>query len=1377
MAVCSQDGACRYSLTRDGWVRKETLLEQEHGATPSSTQLTVCWEFQLSQALDVDEIDISEDQSHAGWFSLVLMNGDTDHIVALSHSGAIASIMNGTAELVGEFENGIITASWRPDKEVLALITAVTDDNEANEEPDAPHSRSVLLSMNSQFDVLEEMTIEAISPAESSTTSLCWSPSTVTPTQIAICSVDRNSPNEEDSNIKNNTNRKVRLYRSDTLELIAVGRNEDGSGVLVPNLQGATIAWGAHTALLASIQRKGKRTTQVAFFEPNGLRHREFPLREADLLDVVSLEWNNPIGDLLAVTLKAATKSDSVVSKVQLWHRSNYHWYLKYELQYKGEIRGVRFDDNDPYRLFVLQSRQWMEYTFLWEDSVCSGAIAFSVDGTSLNMTNFDQCFIPPPMYANTITMGAPVCEIAFSQRFYDGSGKGIAVLANSSCVALTYDGSKSIPVETTDMFALTTGDSSKVRSPVVMACNDRCLVVLHINSSNDNSFQDELVLSSVEYSETGATLTTIGRLLLEGRCLCAVPWVDCDAGALLQLDDGTLWEFELGRDQLSMGTMNPSSLVPLMEPCPWIAAIKNPSIFDANHRERLMFGKSREGRLYCHELLLADSISSFSISLENGYLCYATAETRCICRFLPLEDLSSFDPLLGADENHILEGYQPRLVEEGARLVSVLSTKPAIVLQMPRGNLEVNFPRALVLRHVMLFIKNGQYGLAYETMRRQKVDLNLIVDMDPMHFLEEGGCFHFLEQVVNIDHLNLFISNLQNWDSTAEQLSIPYWIRKTDRNAFTNKKFDFSTKINQVCVMMRNKMLDWQGKGQTKEGRQIFSDHFLLPILSTFAKQDPPELAKAIALIRTNAEIESASHVQQSASPLLSKKAQDSIQYLAFLADYELLFNTALGVYDYDMARAIARNSQMDPKVYLPLLRRYMELPTFFARYEVDIKIGRHDAALRNLAESFSKAEQIVLEGTDQAISPNSFEDCMKLIEGHKLHHLGLELFDESKHRRRILLSLGTHSMKEKQYDLALYVFLSACESEADKYRCIEAAKLAKDWRTLFGLKDEMEHETLAQEVADTLSASAAGSMEKRTLLQDAARVLLDYGHDVARAVDLLTAAQLWDEAKRVSLMDPTSNLADHVTEAAVAYAYTCLDDFRERKDAFQYSTEQYTKSIGLRNDARQNGEEALMVDDMFDQGSQFSMASNASVMSSRSTSSTASSASLSSVISVKSNSSFTVTRDNKHKNKFNSKNDKKKKQKKKQKKRVVPGSDEDLRSLASNMKGNLVEDSYRQDVNDVITFLLKSNEVSSARSLFDGYQILCRRVAEIRDCGIQQRSDRVSEGPRETWYTAQGLEHSTEAEVRVMVVQPLAESLHAFFSCIPPSILNLRP
>ncbi len=104
----------------------------------------------------------------------------------------------------------------------------------------------------------------------------------------------------------------------------------------------------------------------------------------------------------------------------------------------------------------------------------------------------------------------------------------------------------------------------------------------------------------------------------------------------------------------------------------------------------------------------------------------------------------------MGLDQNYVLDGYEPRDVERGARIVAILPSKPMAVLQMPRGNLEGIYPRALSLQFVMTKIVLGEFDEAFRMMRTHKVDLNLLVDLDPVNFLEHG-IGHFFQQVTSI--------------------------------------------------------------------------------------------------------------------------------------------------------------------------------------------------------------------------------------------------------------------------------------------------------------------------------------------------------------------------------------------------------------------------------------------------------------------------------------------------------------------------------------------------------------------------------------------------------------------------------------------------
>ena len=68
------------------------------------------------------------------------------------------------------------------------------------------------------------------------------------------------------------------------------------------------------------------------------------------------------------------------------------------------------------------------------------------------------------------------------------------------------------------------------------------------------------------------------------------------------------------------------------------------------------------------------------------------------------------------------------RQVEEAARR-RVCPGATSVALQMPRGNLEIVSPKALVLPATACALRAKRYADAYALASKQRVDLNLIVD------------------------------------------------------------------------------------------------------------------------------------------------------------------------------------------------------------------------------------------------------------------------------------------------------------------------------------------------------------------------------------------------------------------------------------------------------------------------------------------------------------------------------------------------------------------------------------------------------------------------------------------------------------------------
>jgi elongator complex protein 1 len=1328
----------------------------------------VVWTCELSNVC-MGSRDIS-------WFSLTYVD---PILVCMSHDGAIVKISpeTGEAEIVGEFENGIEAGCWSPDCEILLLVTS-------NRLDDDPYTeKSVLLSMNARWEVLAETNIETHASAKldlANEVSVCWKPDG---TLCAVSSVDASD-----------SARSLRIYKGETLALHAIGRSEDGTGKLVRNLQPTKVAWAGPgcSQFLASVQRKGKNTQVVVFFEPNGLRHREFTLREHDASVVLALNWNADC-KLLALSLRAE-KCD----KVQIWHRSNYHWYLKQEFVYNAErIASVQFHTENPSTLYVLfdSSHSWREYKIRWDSSTVlsepSSCNVFVIDGCMLKVTPLVRAIIPPPLSAAQITFPFSVKEVAFI-RHRIAPIIGVVQLSNGSLHLLAREGGEEssfisnfcAPKPHRELDTSHLGFvPMELRNMVIVQVGADELRVVAILCATESRPRETFV--DIAVSMTTGHTALLNSIDLKERVLAVVQWCDSLEGALVELEGGHFLEYEVMSSTLLL-----SQVEPLLEPCPWIAALKNNTSVGESlncHQSRIVVGLSARHRLYCNDLLLCDAASSFEVSMMHLYLCFVSSGSHCQMRFIALRDLWQFDPLMGSEENVLSVGFEPRNVERGTGLVAILPTQPAAVLQMPRGNLETIYPRALVLRYSLLKISDGRYGEAFRMMRRQKIDLNLIVDVNPWYFLDFGLAV-FIKEVYNIHDLNLFISGLQASDCTQSRQLISKDLRQIFKTTGEHLEcFDFSSKVNQICAAMR-KLLTQMEMGMASPSKTRKTHEYLLPILSTYAKEDPPKLEEALALIKKYAvEYQQDTHscVSDKKPALFSEYAQSSIQYLAFLAEYDLLFSTALGMYDYEIARAVARNSQMDPKVYLPLLKRYKDFPVFYGRYEVDLRLKRYERALRNLHRSGVCQEFPTQDGFADTNATDNFRCCMKLIEEHSLHGVGLKLFEQDETKQaQIMLSLGDQMMTEKKVETALSLYLACSISDTERIK--RAARVSQNWRVFFQIAmgeitgSDAEHRKflLGHEVADELATKAEGSVAKNELLCEAARILLDYACDPVASVDMLIRAENWVEAKRIGELVERNDLCRKTVEAACSYVYSTIEDLQNRAASFFDANKRYAEVIKIRREAVASGDgEEGEIDDGEDDSSVFSSRSNASFSSLPSTASTGSvgsTASLSSIISIKSTSSFNLVgteETNRHKSKYNRAGRNKIKKKKRGKSsKIRPGSVEELDGLVQSMKSACLDDGYSDAISKTVIFLIRTGEQATAKKLFSSYVSMtdscdqsrrCRWEAEKVEQVNKDRNQRSAGGTR-----IASTRLSVEDEVDTIKSSELSSSVYEFFS-----------
>lgn len=131
----------------------------------------------------------------------------------------------------------------------------------------------------------------------------------------------------------------------------------------------------------------------------------------------------------------------------------------------------------------------------------------------------------------------------------------------------------------------------------------------------------------------------------------------------------------------------------------------------------------------------------------------------RKLC-FRPFRKANNHDSAMEVPEDTPETDERCRSIERGSKLVSVMPSIFAVVLQAPRGNIETIFPRALVLAGIRTFIDHKDYRAAFLACRSQMVDMNILHDYAPQQFMESIQLF--IDQVKKVEFIDDFLSRLK---------------------------------------------------------------------------------------------------------------------------------------------------------------------------------------------------------------------------------------------------------------------------------------------------------------------------------------------------------------------------------------------------------------------------------------------------------------------------------------------------------------------------------------------------------------------------------------------------------------------------------------
>ena len=645
------------------------------------------------------------------------------------------------------------------------------------------------------------------------------------------------------------------------------------------------------------------------------------------------------------------------------------------------------------------------------------GTIAV-IDGCTLKLTPLRIANIPPPMAFKEIQLEDPIVDVVFSEN-RTGPVRFAVLLPQS---ILVYDWAMDIlPAKTPKLVGSCRKLANMCQIPslqVQQACLTDILLVSGCSLHGSVLIQFDLLIPTSNLDSAPQTPGTTDphagtdalksvRVLQNSLFIKQLLSTPPKSIFLWQNDDTVVEYRGLGEATPDAGSPNPIMLPPKPES---VTVIQAPS-----SSNQVAIALSRAGTLYAGSRILAKDCTSYITTATH--LIWTTQQ---VTRILQLEELNA-----PADE---------RSIERGARIVTACPSTFAIVLQMPRGNLETIYPRTLVLAGIRQNLDSRDYAQAFFACRSHRVELDILHNHNPDSFFEDVDLF--IDQLhQKQEHIDLFLSHIKD-----------------------------ARKVNHICDKFLTVL---RGKSLVQSS------------ITAHVCKIPPDLESGLKEVSR----------LQVPEPTSVKAA---VEHICFLVDVNKLYDTALGLYNLDLALLVAEKSQMDPREYLPFLQGLHAQPQLRRQFNIDDGLGRHGKALDHLA------------------GLNAFEELKAYVAKHVLYEEALELYkyDEGRFRDITLLHAQHLSLKNRHKEAGLaYEYLGHYQIASDAYR------LAHLWREALScaaLLDQAQLRPLASSIADSLVE-----------LKDynaAAIVTLDYLKDAEEAARLYCKASNFSEAIRIA-------------------------------------------------------------------------------------------------------------------------------------------------------------------------------------------------------------------------------------------------------------------
>lgn len=252
---------------------------------------------------------------------------------------------------------------------------------------------------------------------------------------------------------------------------------------------------------------------------------------------------------------------------------------------------------------------------------------------------------------------------------------------------------------------------------------------------------------------------------------------------------------------------------------------------------------------------------------------------------------------------------------------------------------------------------------------------------------------------------------------------------------------------------------------------------------------------------------------------------AERAVEHICFLADVNVLYDEALGLYNLALALLIAQQSQRDPREYLPFIQNLHQLIDQRRRFAIDDHLGRHEKALGHL-----QSLQAHKEAQDYTVK-------------HALFPAALKLYRYDQANLAILTGLYASYLESKSKFREAGLTYESLLDYAAATRCYRAAG-ASCWRECLFTAQQQEPVLSSDAVAD-LAATLAEALYEAKDYASAAAIHLDHLNSLESAIPCLCKGYLFADAMRFAVQRGRPDLLATAVDSGLADALSSSTEF----------------------------------------------------------------------------------------------------------------------------------------------------------------------------------------------------------------------------------------